>query len=423
MKRTKKQKNSIILGFTITIIIFIVSIFYIAYNFFPIISSIEKKKNDVFNIQEKIKSTKIEWLKYDVFKSLSTELSLKNNINNSTYLKKLLLKTDEKFYKNNFINTGSISYNQFLKNKDIEISKALEKASIGLEKDINKILPNYSSTPLSYWNENILTDFKFINYLEELFNWFNLEYKWGLGISNLQNYYKWDDDLDTSIFYISLSFNLDWKKKDIINFIHYFENVWYIKIIWNKLKLQKDYFIPKNTIFSWNNKDNYNIYNNQIADISYIKIPKYLDSSYIPRDKSTSFTSFIKNDITQSDENINVNIGIRFYTRGIANYIIKKQVNLILNNFNGLSKNIIKKLKDPKIVKSKNSKDILFINKLKKLNNTISWFQKNISLIRKKINKKWEDLNALYKESLKYNKVIDKSLVLMWRVIYVKKNK
>jgi len=431
MKRTDRQKKSIIIAFLLTFIIFLGGIYIWLYNITPAIYNIEAKKLKVSEIQHNIKNIRQKGLPFKTFKELTSELNIKwkdweYKIKDSIYLQKLIKdkKTNNVFYKKNFINNWNITYKIFLLNKDKEIKLALEKSSLWIENDIKKILPNYSWESISFGSWEILTDFKFINYLESLFKGFNLEYNGSLWINNIQNYYKWGWSLDTSIFFIPLSFNLKGKKKDIINFIHFFENVWSLSVLWEKLSLKNDNFIQDNfwkkILFSWDKEiKNYYIYNHQFSDISYIKMSKYLDSSNLPRWDNIKLIDFIKKDKNQNNEKYSIDIWLRFYTKGAKTYKIKDYIKKVLTNFKWLEWSIISKINLLKKNKSKDNKDIIKLNKLEKLNKYISWSKLDRNWMEKDLNKSWI-LNNIYKKAIKYDKIIDNSSIVMWEKIYTK---
>lgn len=424
MKRTNRQKNSIIVWFLFSLWITILSIYFVIYNIVPSIKNIEKQKEETKILQDRFEEISKKGLSFEDFNSLKGVLDSKDeDIQDVNYLKKLISKLDKDFFETSFTNTWSIHYGQFLIKKEKELEQE-NNVSSSIKKDLMNILPNYSSNSLIFKDEEVLTDFKFINFLEELFDSFDLEYTWDLWIKNLANYDNDGWDLDTSIFYIPLEFKVSWKKFDIINFLHYFENVWYIKINDNQLGLYMDDFIYSNfwaKVLVGDNKysEDYNIYNNQLADISEIKMVDYIDSSYKIRDKETTFTDFIKQDLGQKNEKYEIQIWIRFYTLWAQNYKIREYIEKVLTNYNGLLSAVSSKLKNADLVRSKESKDLILLNKLKDLNEYLLTFKKEVANIKKKLAKA-EDLNGIYKEVLKYDTIIDNSLVILWEDIYKK---
>jgi len=436
MKRTNREKSSIMVWFIFTIIVFLLSALYLLFSLYPSYLGIEQIKLDVIEKQDKINKLSKIGLSYKDFKKLSTSyLNSKNKeitkkeIPEIEYKKKLLLKTDKYFYKKNYLwNTWSTSYSNFLDSTNILLQKELKQNAIWLEKKIVNILPHYSSNYVYSQKESDLTDFKFTNYLENLFEKFNLEYNGSLWINNIESYYKWDWDLDTSIFYVPMSFNLKWRKKDIINFIHYIENVWnlYIKDKTDDvLVLYNDSFITddfgKKIILEDNvNSDLYNIYNHQLSDISYIKMSNYIDSSYLIRDKKENLWDFIKTDKNQKNEKFSIDIGINFYTVWAKNYEIKNSINAIIKNYNWLLLTISSMLKDSNLVKSKKTRDKIKLKKLKDLFKTLDKDRAKVNWIKKKMTKK-SNLRELYKEAIIYDKIIKRSSFVAWEKIYPKK--
>lgn len=427
MKKTKRQINSLIVSTVLTMWITLLGLYYGIFILRWDIINIENKKEETKNIQLNIERIKKKWLSFAEFDLFKTELSLKwgDKIPDADYILKLIEKSDEAFYIDNYTNTGTLDYIKFIKTKGEELKKVKTDDSTWIKKDLKRILPNYSSASLSADDEAaILTDFKFINYLETLFYTFNLKYNWSLWIKNIVSLEGDGGDLETSIYYIPLDFNLVWKKRDIINFIYFFQNVWYVKLKGETLSLYKDDFISNRfwnkILLNWS-EDNgiYNIYNNQLADIESLELPEYLDSWYKIKDNETSFIDFIREDLDQANEEIKISIWLRFFTVWAENYKIKKYINDVIWQFTCLSSNLTKKIQNPKLIKSKDNEDVIKLRKLKKLNEYIMKFKSDVDLIRKDIWKA-KNLSEIYKEVRKYEAIVKKNAVVMDEVLYDK---
>jgi hypothetical protein len=80
------------------------------------------------------------------------------------------------FYNESFKNTTTKDYVEFLNIKKNELNNPLEKEKFKQkENQIIKILPPYSESEVN-GEDDLLTDFKFINYIENILATFNLDY-------------------------------------------------------------------------------------------------------------------------------------------------------------------------------------------------------------------------------------------------------
>jgi len=416
MKRTRRQVNEIIIWFIFYVILVFVLLYFSLWYLYPKFLIIEEKKKNTENILKNIADIKKYWIDFNSFKKW---------IKTDDISKKEMLKSiDEDFYKENLTNTWNIDFSIYLNNLESSLfNEKNNKILTERNKKLSKILPSYIEWDRKIyvenkdwdknwnkeWNENninILTNFKFINHLELLLNTFNLKYSSSLWISNivfLDDYWtKWWSSLESNIFYIPLKFNLNWDKRSIINFLYYIEHVWNVEeIIWkNDIKVNTDYdFLSYNwvpLVLEWEFWSmNYNIFEHQIADIESISTSEYLDSSINDR-KWESFINFIKNN--QWKEDYNIIVEMRFYIKWLPTYELEEWINLIIDKYDELNKNITKKLTN-KYIK------IDIRNELNKYNSTLKSISSNITKIKKSLIKK-EDLEKNYKEALKLDLIL-----------------
>ena len=407
----------------IVIIIFIVIIL----NFIlPEYFKIEKQKEVLDNLQIQNNQLKKSWLDYNDFR----KLFLKDNTK-SEYLKNIYSDPEKDFkwiYELNFINKKNIPYSDFISKKQEEIKNQEEQLNKSkLKEKIANILPFYKNS--ASLSGNWITDFKFVNYMEDLLHRFNLEYEgnlwiWELKLVNSQKskkIKKQKSQLDWEIYSFDLGLQITWSKKNIIDFIHYIENVWVIHfskdwndIILNKLNNEK-FFEDKKWNLIVNNfvnlkwdyfYDKDNVYNNIDTTIKSIKLDKYIDSSLDPiaYDNNQTFIWFLKQ--TQAKEKYKIDIVLTFYVKWLEKYKTIKYINKVVLSYSNLKKIINVALVYWRKNKAKLKNNALYsLRKLEKYNSYLLSIQKDIKNLsnKKKIN---EDIWNIYKQAQQYNNII-----------------
>lgn len=399
MKRTTREKNTIIITFIFYFILILGVIWIILFNTIWKISEVEAKKIDTQKLYEELSKIKKEWINFNEFKNISTD-----NETDKVILSNITSDFYNKYLKNNW----STDFDTFINKKKKELNseeniKLIEKN----KSQIINILPTYSENNINIlWDK--LSDFEFINYIESIVDSFNLSIWWSIGIWNvvlLDEYAvssNWWDSLESSIFYIPLNITVKGTKSNIIDFLYFIEHVWNIEINNNKINVVRDYknflsvnWFPK--ILSWDKyiKD-YNIFENQITDISKISIPEYIDWSYISRgDKD--FVDFIKK--TQWNDEFEVKVNLNFYVKWQPKYEILKFIKSVTNNFKLLN------LKVNQLISWNKVKWAKLID-LKKKQNLLKNLNTKVVNINKELRKQ-KDLEQIYKNAIEINKFIE----------------
>jgi hypothetical protein len=406
----KKIGSGAFQSFLLNLIILIILIWTWLSYFLPEIQAIEIKKIELTELQEKYNTLKEKGLPYSDFIELNKSSTKETDI----YLINVLKEFKKEDYYNFFINNEWWNYEEFyLKNKKFVKDKLEEQKKSDASKSIERIFPFYAEDSSltekiidnKEWEEiYYLTDFKFINHIEKLFRTFNLKYKNEIGIWDLNNSEKSkeknENQLEWEIYNFKLNFSLDWKKENIINFLYYLENVWKIHIEKNtswkeEIKIKEDV----DSIFS---------YNNLIIDIENIKFKDYLDSSNLPTnyDNWETFISFIKK--SQSRENYNINIELKFYVKWLPTFKIKKYIKDINNEYIKLKKDINSWI----IMANSNKINLKYewkiaFKKLEEYNKYLLWINKDMESL-KNIKELWGD----YKKAQAYNNVF--KIIWIW---------
>lgn len=389
MKRTKREENALIIVNVIYwALIIIILYFFISY-IVPSIKDISLLKSSVSATYLDINRIKKEGVNYSEFNENINTIIQQTKVDkkeDNLYLSEILKSIDEKFYNENIKNSTEDDFNTFI---DALSKKYSDNSTFDNKVDtISKILPVYSEEVSDLW-ENALNDFKFINYIESIAETFNVNFTNSIWISELKllddySVWVWDNNLDTNIFYIPLTLDLNWTKSSILDFLYFVDNIWKIELdkdqnINIKNDINKDFLDFKNKVLKWQIKDEwYNIFNNQVFDIESVEFDNYLDSSFDLTDPKVSFISNIKN--TQWRELIKANVSLRFYIKWIPIFKIENFIRDFIVDFTKMKSDVewyIAKLwqdstKSKKLTEINTVLDQIQIN-------VINWIQKNLS--------------------------------------------
>lgn len=413
----KKWKIRKVKGVVISFVFFLLALLFLSIYFINItvqeIKDINKKKEDTKEIYNNIQKITNKWINYNDFVKNSKD------IDKSNYINEIVSNIKKDFYNKNFINEKNTRYSNFITNKKKEINSKenIEKKERS-NKKISKILPYYTENYTGI-DEQYLTDFKFINYIESIIETFNLKNEsswiWIKWVVMVDDYYIWEQkqqqqqSLENNIFYIPLSLNLSWTKENIINFLKYIENVWNINITKTKDLniINNDILLLgwKKIILKWDNfTESYNIYNNQAISIDKLEMKDYIDTYYWTRNDAISLNDFVKfNEWRQKYE---INISLKFYIKWIRNYKMEEMINKFLEIYKLTETIVSTNLKNPRNEAEARSKFNSINNYLKEISNDINMIKKNV---RKK-----EDLENLLKKVLTYEKILFNINLQIW---------
>ena len=400
MKRFKREENTIIIQFVFYFVLTLGLLIFIIFSVYQQIKSIEGKKNETGILYNDIVRIEKSGLSLEEFKKINWSGE------SNRVLKEILKNMSDEFYDNNLINTSFDTYELFLENK-IEELNSEENIEFIKEKNkkISKILPWYTEWAIDFW-DYILTDYRFINYIESIIETFNLSTTNSIWISRLTILDDFSDktkswnSLDSNIYYIPLKLVLKWSKSSIVEFLYYIENVGNIQIEDDNIVLnENDWILVKNwlnVILEWDKYSNsYNIFEHQIADISRVSMKDYIDSSYVSRWNS-NFNEFIIK--TQWNDDFEVSVDLMFYVKGQPRYKIEEFILRVLNKYKELTWLVNLSLKNTDI-KWEERTVIL------KYNNTLKSLSKEVLNMRKDLSKK-DKLENLYNRVDKLDKVI-----------------
>lgn len=390
--KTNKEKFELINQLIIYSIIFLVFLSTLIFYIIPSILDISWKKDILSQEINHYNEINKKWITYDEFQSLKNTLQISDS-----YTKNILQTMDRDFYSSNFLNNTQDDYLSFLeKLKDSTLKEYNSQEFAQKRSTLQELLPTYSDVS-SVSLADVMDDSKFVNNLENLLDRFNLVSNDWINIWNLQAFDDWDTTkktknslLESDIYYFSIPLNLNWTKKDIIDFIHYLENVASIKIDADNIVTYKDNFIDLNTS-----------YDSPLAEIYSIKMPNYIDSDSTTINPQTDTMSFIKN--TQWQETYNIDITIRFFVKWLASYKVQEFVKTTNLNYNNLVKNVVKSLKT---IDQKNPNLISAFTSLNSLKKYLDSIKADMDDLTKKRAKK-ENLSEVYNKAYKISASID----------------
>jgi len=323
VKKFNLALNSIIFQ----IIVFSIFVILISFLIYPKIQWFENEKSDIGTKIDKYEEVRNKWISYEDFQEL-------NEANqDSQYTANLIKKIDKEFYEKNFINNGKIDYTSFYNKKVTEINNLKNNSEIKSFQDkFWNILPIYVETNTK--NENwVITDLTLATYIESILHTFSLN-PWSKKIElwnfELVETYKAEEEnfLDSSIFYFPYKLTVEWYKSDILDFLLFLENVWTVKTDTNwQIQLNSDTVINKT--LDW--YENWNILNNELIDIVSISTSDNLDSKVWSKLDNESYVDYIKR--TQWNDEISLDIELRFYLKGMPNYKVLEYITKVSDKY------------------------------------------------------------------------------------------
>jgi len=414
MKLNKRIKSSLIQTFIFNIILFIIVVGFGLFVLWPSYLEMQEKKVSLSEEYSRLVDMNKSGIEFQDFKLLSATSDI------SWYLKEVIKTTWDDFYERNFKNSDAeIDFDTFIAKKEKSVLEE-KKASLLQSKTeiVDTLLPVYVTSASEEW----ITDFEFINYVESLLYSFNLISTDSIWVGELKRVDDWDttkNNLDSNMFYIPLQLDITGQKGDIIDFIHYFENVWSINIReWNT-EVHTDEVLPKNIILS-GDQNGGNIYKNQLSDIEKLSMDSYIDaSSDVSRG---TLSDFIKT--TQNRQRFSAQLDLRFYVQGLPDYKIKTYIESVVGMHTNLLNESQKSLKltfNSTWVQS--SATLKAKNAIRSAANVLSLMQDDIKKLRIDLNKKDQDLTLLYSDAEEYKSKLDKIQSVMQESAIVLNNK
>lgn len=404
-RRTKRDESRIIFWNIFSLLFVIWFSLVIVIHIIPQIDEIELLKIETLQLSKNLKAYEKEWIPLENLKTTISENKKDLNIKlDDSYVNSLLSEISQDFYDKNLKNKTDSSYNKFIEDK----LEKFKDSSTNEEKIklISKILPYYSDT---LKEEDGLTDFQFINYIESIIYTFGLSYNnaiWIKEIKQLDNYWltKTDSLLDKWIYEIPVELNITWAKSSIIDFLYYIENVWKVSVDEknNELVINKE--DPLNRwLFSefrtkrldwqrWKSWE-YNIFNNQIIDVANIQMSKYIDSSdtwidYSWVEDKQKFLKYIKS--TQNKEIFEVKIKLNFYVKWLPKYKIENFISAFNTKLSKLTNEANLLLWKTSITSTEKQKLTSIKLNLENIKNSVKW----TSNANNEIMNKYQDISS-----------------------------
>lgn len=408
--------QSLIFGvgfFLILVLIFLILIY-------PKVLEIQLKKQELSSIYDRYNTAVISWLDFSEVRSQLL------NGDESDYTRVLLKNVTEDFYKEHFTNTGSTTYTEYLENIRTEISNIKSSDEyLKRDKSLNVFLPTYVNDNTSggkifgdQGDENssvdmskTLSDFYFINYIENLLYSFNLSYQWDIWVGDIVNIDQdnsndpeWTQDLlEENIFAIPLSFSFTWRKADIVDFLHYFENVAVVEISDAWFNVPNDNFISKR--IEWSQDEGvYNIYENQLADIVSLSVSEYPNSSV----KTTESLVFAMKTL-QWNEKYEMDVELQFYVAGVPGYKMQAYINKLFENYTIFAAQL--KTDTQKFLNQKykfsNSVELTAIQRLQNLEAMVLVLEQDINDLRRE-SAQGNNIEEIYNTATEYNQQLEK---------------
>ena len=400
MKLNKRLKSSITQTFFFNLVLLIFLVGVTVFSLWPSFLEIESQKDTLSTNYTELEQIKKQGIAIKDFKIIAWETEM------DQYLKELVKNTGEPFYSRNFKNTERTSFDLFIEDKSEAIAEEQKQLILEEKNDVvDTLLPIYTSDESS---ENALTDFRFINYVESVLYAFNLVSTDSIWVWELEKVDNQDVDnqtsLDSNIFYIPLRLELTGQKSDILDFIHYFENVGSIDLKDDNVMVYQDKVISKTFPWEITSSDG-NLYEHQFSDIEKISMDTYIDSSSSP--VRWDFAEFIKT--TQKREKFSIEVDLRFYVQWLPDYKIESYIKGVLDLHAELTKSSQRALKLSFDSSAPNTSDSLKAkNAVRSLSGILEMMGDDVKKLRVSFSKKDKDLLSLYNLADQYNRKLRK---------------
>jgi len=422
MKLTKRMKNAIIQAMVANIIFLLILGWAILFFVIPRVQIALWLRDSLEEVYANYDTIEKSWIQLQELRAMA----MQKESSSDAYTSTLLRNVTPQFYNSIFLsNTSWSSYEEFLQEikKNVFEIKASDEY-IKKDKTLSSILPIYTQD--SAFSKEGLTDFAFVNYIENLLYDFNLTANGEIWIGILEKVggateevapvVIWEDGeeipaiptntLEEDIFKIPLSFEITWQKSDVVDFIHFFENVGSIAIKDAQLEIYNDKFISKSLNFNRNAWfESYNIYEKQIADISSVSWEEYPDSStYDVTQKG--LIALMKSD--QARERVAVEIKLDFYVSGVPGYRMEQYIQELISDFNKMLQEVWMDAKKytSQAYKFNNGEQLQAITQLQNLDTLLIAQQENIKNLQMELMSR-VDIQMTYETSISQREMLD----------------
>ncbi len=394
----------------------------------PVFWEISQQKVALWEQLETYNTLKEKGFLYADFIKAQTTFSNLKALN--TYNSNIIKSIKKEEFESYFYNSAWGDYQTFMEEKTAEIwQKKAELEESWVWAVIQNILPYYSSS--GSLSDTAMSDFSFINYIENLLYRFRLtsmddiwvwefsvveEYN-GVATSNKNTTKKQSTEspLDGKIYAWQIPLTLVGKKKNIIDFVHYIQNVGKIEMVewmvWVKQGDNNDFiFVEDNRkeVNYFKDIQNYfrdipeekrlDYYNNLIMEFDSITFSEYPDSSDLPTPDGESFLSLIKT--SQWGEEYSIDTVINFYIKWLPQYKISESIENMFENYTileSLTKELSQHIKKNQATLI-SKEELLAINSVLKIDKYISLIGDDIKKMKTQFAKK-ENLENMHWKS------------------------
>jgi len=354
MKFTPRMKRAAVQSLIINILCITMFLAIIFYFVIPQLQKIESSKTSLMQASSELKELKKQGIPFNTLRVYVKG----DKVESDDYTKTVVDNISETLYKEAFTNTWSTNFDQYLLSVEQRVSRVKSSPDhVAKEKALEELIPVYTT-----FQQEGLRDYDFINYVERLL------------------------------------------KKDIFDFIHFIENVAGVSIDEDQMKVYSDSRI-KTILEGDTYTPGYNIYQNQLIDISGISFGVYPDSStFWTQEDLYELISW-----SQARERYTSNVELRFYVSGLPGYRMETFIAGVLDEFDALKQSITKdSIKYTTI--SRNFTlwtQLQALSSLQSLNLLFSSLDVSTKLLRKDLFQK-TDIEATYTSALELDQRLQK---------------
>jgi len=401
-KAIRRMKQKLIFSILWSITLIACVVFYILPEWRNI-SSIRAQTQEVIQTYEKYKKTGpsieeiiTQWQNKEVQSILSTQQG-------------------RDFFFNYYINpaTDSEDYTEFLKNKYKTITG--KQSQNTRDAEVSRIIPYFNQWFSVFEEENQennetknqnanLSHFSFINYIERLLYTFQLQNDSPLWVQAVYPVNTETNEIESMISYIPIHLNLRGQRSDIVDFLWFMQEVAKIRSVENNtLFIKEDVVIsdrdsPK-YIIGQEDREDYNIYENQLVDIQEIFFPKHLDESSNIRHRTVrtpeDFINFIKSG--RGGEYENLEMQLRFYVRSHPIYKIENYIQSVVTQYDTLHTQLTTNIAEPEQESTTRIDYENLLSQLEKHRDTVNTLR-NTNFVKRNLDSNYQNATVVQNE-------------------------
>lgn len=357
-----KEKQEIKYKIIFNVYITIISVLIIGFYMMPKYDEVIFAKNNFYEKYKSYEELSENWLSFDKFKNIYNNSWNLGNYNlttqqkeelealmGDTYTSRIIGESNELFYNSIFINDSDADYITFLqKLREKAFRSELSERNEKIENIVWNNFPIYVSNTKVLFNKNkwdddfkpshYYDDTKFISYITNITDVFNLRLNWGISIWNVKEVSTSEKSINTNknkdapsswIYEFEVQLDLKWDKSSILWFLDFVKNVGSVSLVGDTIMPYED--LLGRQYSSLRSENSWSIYENPILEVSQVNFEVYPENNFVApsRNPWESLITYIQRTWSWR-ERYETSVTLKFYVRGIPT---DKKDKLVNTNF------------------------------------------------------------------------------------------